>query len=140
MLGLIYFQRFDILMFTETFQRDPTSLRHFYCYETYAKKGERGRPYGGLVVAIKPELKPCLLSSSDYHLTVESCFGYFICCYFSPTCDTSLIIDTLEPILNSLDTRKTIIVGGDFNCRVDQKESQRGKDLIGCLPILVSVS
>lgn len=127
-----YFQQFDIVLLTESFRTAPTALKEFYTYDVLAKKEERGRPFGGLLIAVKPHLKPREVSHSDHFLVVSTLSCNVILCYFNPKCDSSDFAVELVQAFSGVDLSKPSLVCGDFNARLD-KPNSKTEDLLELL-------
>ena len=131
--GLEFFAAFDILCLTETFQLTSTSIQGFYCHESLAGKGEAGRPYGGVLVGIKPGLNARMKNSSPHHVAVELEKLNVVCCYYSPTVSVDDLLEDLMSALGLLDLRKPTLLGGDFNARLDIPNVAKTNDLTDAL-------
>ena len=47
----------DFLILTETFATKDFTFHNFTCFHNYAKKTDRGRPSGGVTIAMSKKLK-----------------------------------------------------------------------------------
>ena len=125
-----YFSGFDILLLNETFQLQDASISKFYCFEQLAAKELAGRPIGGIVIAVVPQLKPKLISKSKYHVAVETDLVILVCFYFSPDCDAMILLDAVAEQLCTLNVSKPSVFCGDFNARIDSDGNEKATFLI----------
>lgn len=125
--GSAFFDNFHVLILGETFQLSNVSLP-FRCFETLATKQDRGRPSGGLLVAVKPQFSPKLVVKSDCCVAVSTAFGNVIGCYFNPAWKIEDIVDELVACFSEIDLSLPTLACGDFNARIDD-QSDKGSDL-----------
>jgi hypothetical protein len=135
--GHTIFEKADVILLTETFimpdAADTLPTTH-YAFHSYATKGTRGRPSGGIVILVKPELQPRRITNSTNHVAVSiNNVTAVICFYFPPDYDIDNLVLEVHNVLSSI-TADNVIVGGDFNCRIDQGE--RGRDLVETLNLI----
>ena len=128
-----YFKNFDIVMLTETFQLSSTTLKGFHVYEELAVREGVGRPIGGILVAVKPDLRLKDLFVSKYCVGIEAKTCLILNFYFNPILDNFIVMDEIIEQLNKIDLTKPCIVGGDFNARIDNNRNERAEILIELL-------
>ncbi|XP_018497357.1 uncharacterized protein LOC108865137 [Galendromus occidentalis] len=117
-------------MLTETFlTHEPKELivPKYKGYFSEAKKTE-GRPSGGLAIFVGPRFAQSkVMFKSDHIIGVEIGDTTYATAYFSPNTPVAeIILEVHELIMNQSTT--SIVMYGDFNCRIDGRE-QRGVDL-----------
>lgn len=116
------FQENDILFFTETFATEDTEINNFYGIHSPAKKGDRGRPSGGLSCFVKSHLQPLNgINCTENTLTVSTRLVNIVGVYFAPNTEPETIIDDLGRALETIDDNKPTILAGDLNCRIDKR-------------------
>ena len=119
------FQDYDILLFTETFDTSDITINNFYGAHSPAKKGDRGRPSGGISCFIKPHLQPInVLDCTENTLSITTKIINIIGAYFAPNTQAETIIDELGKALENIDGDKPTILMGDLNCRIDKREAK----------------
>ena len=122
------FGKFDIVLFTETFAVTPISYPNFYSQEVLATKGNAGRPSAGLSILTKPSQNSVRVASSQFFLAVRTDFADVILFYIPPKTDMEQVLQVVDEGLAELDSSRTWIVAGDFNCRIDT--GSRGEELV----------
>lgn len=121
-------------MLTETFiSYDPTDqiIPDFKSYYAEATKTQ-GRPSGGLAILVSPLLTPTrIVLKTEYLLAVEVPGTTYIAAYYSPNTPVAEIVTDINEATLKIST-KTVVLYGDFNCRIDSDQS-RGADLTDAL-------
>ena len=125
-----FFEKFDMLLLTETFQLKPSSIPGFYSFDELAVKLEKGRPMGGITVAVRAEWRPKPIFRSEHMVGVEILSGVVYCAYFSPTCEVLDIVDHLAERLCLMDLSKQTLIAGDFNARIDAGRSMKTEAIV----------
>ena len=122
-------------MLTETFATSELHIQGFYSFNVLAKKvsSGRGRPSGGISILCRPWLSPKLISCSDFHVAVKTTQTSLICFYFQPDTVLEDILHHISDAVSTVDISQPLILGGDFNCRLDNGE--RGDELTDFLRI-----
>jgi hypothetical protein len=129
-----YLNSFHGLLLTETFQTSATSITGFYCYEELARKENAGRPVGGILIAVKPNLTNSkLLGHTEHVVAVSTGMISMACFYFNPKCDTVIMLEEVAERLCNMDLSKPCIIAGDFNARVDIDDNEKAELLIDLL-------
>lgn len=124
------FKSYDIIVLTETFiTSDIPSIPNFYTFMSYAKKPERGRPMGGLLIGIKPHMNGKLIQSTYDYIIVSTTAGYIVGLYLKPQTPIDEICAITADILNMIPEDVNVIFCGDYNVRIDI-ESDRKDHLI----------
>ena len=112
----------DVIILTETFNTRETCLQGYYTYEVLATKGHAGRPSGGITCLIKPHLAPAQLIYRTPNLLVLDCkYIVIIGAYFQPDYTAQDNVEALGEAFQRVDRSKTVVLGGDLNCRIDQR-------------------
>ena len=116
-----YLEKFSCFIFVETFRTVNTTISGFYTFESLAVKPKtgRGRPSLGILMGIKPELKPRLVYKSDFCIGVVTCAFNLIGGYFPPDIDSDVLTVEISEAISSFDMTLPTIIGGDFNARLD---------------------
>ena len=110
----------DLAILTETFLVDNWQHTGFYNIHLLAKKGERGRPMGGISILLKPWMTPTeQIIRQENSMLVATPNINIIAAYFQPYANAVEIIDEIGTLLKQCDNNKPAIIGGDFNCRLD---------------------
>src|SRR5579863_8909160 len=127
----------DIALLTETFllaPEDIPGMRGFHQLATMPEGG-RGRPVGGVSIYLRagmPRLQ-CVFKD-QYCLLLASKslnFGVF---YLPPNLDGVEVIDIVSAGIAHLDLRIPTVIGGDFNCRIDDgRHDEKGEVLLSFL-------
>ena len=111
----------DVLVLTETFIREATSIPGYYGYHVLANQGDAGRPSGGISCLIKPWLSPLyVLHRSRNVLAIKTNSMYVMCVYFQPHYSEQFIIDSLSETIGQIKENMPVILAGDLNCRTDK--------------------
>ena len=122
----------DFLLLTETLAKDDISclLPGFYCYFAEAVKPQRGRPMGGLssCVSKSPDCRSTEVYGNENMLCVSVTLLTIVVCYYPlNTCVDDILLDICQ-FLDTVPTCAKILLGGDFNCRIDG-DHRRGEIL-----------
>jgi Reverse transcriptase (RNA-dependent DNA polymerase)/Endonuclease-reverse transcriptase len=129
--GINVFKNLDILVFTETFSKVNYDIRHFYSAHSRATQGVGGRPSGGISCFSNPKLGPIINSiSNSSYLIVNLKSICIICFYLNPSLS---LIDVHEIVLEAFcqaQGNTPIVLTGDFNCRMDVSNNEKGISLI----------
>ena len=111
----------DILLFSETFATKDTEISGFHGIHSPAKKGEKGRPTGGLSCFVKPHLQPFSgIKCTDNTITITTRAVNIVGAYFPPNIEPENIIDDIGKAMETIDNDKPTILAGDLNCRIDK--------------------
>ena len=105
-------------------------LPQFFCYFSNAEKPTRGRPIGCLSIAIHRRIN-CSHHQVEKKRNILIMKGeYFAAAvaYFPPNTPTDQISLEICKALDTVKHSKLLILGGDFNCRLDDN-SRRGSTL-----------
>jgi hypothetical protein len=127
------FQIYDILCLAETFLTSynygPLE-KEFRIYQALAER-TRGRPSGGIMIAIKKHVKSEFVNATKHTVTVKTNGITLTSAYFPPDMDICEICTELaDNIPRRPEGTKNILIG-DFNCRLDA--GHRGADLLDAL-------
>ena len=126
-------ENFDLLLLSETFATKSFEIENFTCVHSPARQPAKGRPIGGLTIAINKRFRHSAkeLYNSEHILLVSlsNCTTKLMLCYFQPTYNIGNILNEIENALDYLEDKHPVIVCGDFNCRIDHS-NQRGVDLL----------
>jgi sorting nexin-29 len=112
----------DVILLTESLAKDATAplLPDYYMFDTPRSESSRG-------LAIGTRTPATCLAKGDHYLAVETLGVIFMVAYFVPNTPMDEILMIISGALASLDPNKPMILGGDFNCRIDT--GRRGTDL-----------
>jgi hypothetical protein len=112
--------RGDVLILTETFATSPIAVTGMYTHHSFAQKGARGRPSGGVAILIAPIIQDMrLIARGPNFLIVASPWLSIIGAYFSPVIPTAEMLDRLGEMLALLPAECPVLLAGDFNARID---------------------
>ena len=124
---------YDVLFLCETFATAGFEIDNFTCIHTQARKLPRGRPMGGLTIAINKRLrqsgKTLMCSEHSLAVSLSDTSIKLIVTYFPPNTVMNIIFAEIEQVLDSFDDSDSAIYCGDFNCRTENN-LPRGKDLM----------
>ncbi|XP_018495048.1 uncharacterized protein LOC108864261 [Galendromus occidentalis] len=124
-------------MLTETFltnEPEEQIIQHYKSFTAGAQK-TKGRPSGGLAIlasALIPNMKT--MFKNEYALGVQDENTTYIVAYYKPNTPVAEIIIDIHNIVNKIVT-KSVILYGDFNCRIDVEDS-RARSLIEAFLLL----
>ena len=129
-----------MLLLTETFATTEKQLGTHFVYHSLAKKNQkRGRPSGGLAIAIRKNLNvtPKTKAATDNYLIVELDSKLtVVVMYFKPDTPVEDIVYEISNAFDDIETDK-IVIGGDFNCRLDLKATEnRAQFLVDHMKVL----
>lgn len=122
------FQQSDIVALSETFLLNTPEINQFYVFSHNAMKKERGRPFGGILIATKQHLKPQEIKITANFIIVKTLVGYILTFYFPPYTDLDHLLEEISDALSYVDLDERIIISGDFNCRIDI-DIEKGREL-----------
>ena len=115
-----FFHKYDIVILTETFLTSDWDTHGFYCINNPATQNNRGRPKGGITCLIKPSLSPFRTEyKSEHILLVRTKLCIIICAYFQPDLTAEDIIEEMDAAMSKASKTDTVLLAGDFNCRID---------------------
>lgn len=112
-----WIQRFDAVIFNETFSLNHLSLQGFYTFDLPARSHGRGRPFGGVILAIKCLPSTWSHSVSDNCICLVTPYLVIIAVYFNPDFSAADIIDEISQLCSNLPSNSRVFVGGDFNAK-----------------------
>lgn len=128
------FSPYTAVMLTETFlthKPNEQLIENFKSYYAEARKTD-GRPSGGLAILASPLLLGTRCMFEEEHiLGIETQRTTLIVAYYNPKTPVAEIVVDLLNAANKVVT-KSVIVYGDFNCRLDSQDG-RARDLIEAL-------
>ena len=117
---------YDILLLIETFSLNSVEILGFTCYCTKAIKSGKGWPQSGLAIALSKQLG---ITSNILHqnkkilaLQIKEFSLIIIVAYFPLKTDLETIYQALTEKIQCRQGRARMILGGDFNCRLDSTE------------------
>ncbi|CAG0893137.1 unnamed protein product [Darwinula stevensoni] len=114
------FSKHDVILLTETFAEEPVELNGFYTFNSPAmKRARRGRPSGGITIAVKPFMEPSLLLKSESYVVVQTKVCNLVCCYVQPQCEVEEMLEVVLRALENINQELPTILTGDFNARSD---------------------
>lgn len=125
--GETLFDKYEIMMLTETFvcSQAAITLREHKVFHGLAKAQSRGRPQGGVAIAVRTSTWAELLHSSPTTVAVEIPEYYLIVSYYPPHMEVEEIVEELaESIGKCTNDSKHVICAGDYNCDIS-KDSNR---------------
>lgn len=128
----------DIVLLTETFQLEELHLlgmRGFHQLASRPARGGPGRPKGGLSVYLREDLPHFQCLRKDEYGLILSSGGFNLAVfYLPPDLDLIDVTDIVSEAITGLDLKLPTVVGGDFNCRIDEcNGDNRGKGLLELL-------
>ena len=131
--GSNYLNDYDILLLYETLMIEKPVLQNFLAFDVPAVKQQHGRPLRGVEICIKTHIcSKFITRHSSTELLVISLHDILIslCCKYSPP-NNNLGDDqyNISNCLVNIPRNDTIIMSGDFNCRIDSEHKQ-GSELI----------
>ena len=133
---------FDVLLFTETFLTKLWPIPNFRVFNSFARPGEKknkkiSRPTGGMLIAINNKLDTntscCYKTESVLVLNLSQIDLFLVLCYFPPKTPLSDIKIQIADGLSNCNMNMNVALMGDFNCRIDSGNDNRGQELIDFL-------
>lgn len=121
-------QKYDIVTLNETFLLKYPRIEEFYVFSQDAFKKEKGRPSGGILIAVKPYLQPQEIRSTVNYIILRTVFDFVLTFYFPPQTDSEYLLGEVNEALSHVNFSERIIISGDFNCRIDT-ECEKSKEL-----------
>ena len=122
---------YDILLLTETLSVNSVEIPGFTCFCTKAIKSGKGRPQSGLAIALSKQLRiTCNVLHQNNKLLalqIKEFSLIIIVAYFPPKTDLETIYQALTETFQCCQGKARMVLGGDFNCRLDS--SERGNSL-----------
>lgn len=137
----------DAILLTETWRKDDLQMNGFVCVCEPAVKAEGafGRRSGGLLTAIRPRFRHEVISSQRFstHVKLVDSGIHLVSSYFPPETSprepfpVSEIISHISAVYAEC-SGETVILTGDFNCRIDGKDGERsrGEELVSGLELI----
>jgi exonuclease III len=124
-IHLQYFHSFDIILLTETFLLTKFSIPGFRIENIYATKSDLGRPKHGISIYYNEKLGN-LKSSSILQNFVVLNFDHLsvVCSYLNPNLKPDVLWEQLINSMEHVENQKNLIYAGDFNCRIDKKNTK----------------
>ncbi len=114
------FKNSDIIALTETFITSQINIKDYNTYCSYANKQNRGRPVGGLMMAVRVSIRSKLIVANEQYISVKIADTILTLFYFRPEEELEEIVATINDSINSnRNINKNLIIMGDFNCRID---------------------
>jgi Reverse transcriptase (RNA-dependent DNA polymerase)/Endonuclease-reverse transcriptase len=114
------FKNFDIIVFTETFLKVNYDLLDFYSAHLHAIQGMGGRPSGGISCYVNPRLGQILSINMGKNYVIVTLRNFcIISFYLNPSLNETDVHEVILEAFSKAPTDKTIIMTGDFNCRID---------------------
>jgi hypothetical protein len=114
------FDQMTIWILTETLAVAAFSVEGFYAFHAPAIQGEAGRPMGGVSVLVAPSMpSPTLHAQGHNFLIVLLDSLALVAAYFSPAMTVELFIESLADIIALVPSGMSVLLAGDFNCRID---------------------
>ena len=116
---------YDLAIFTETFIMDNWNHPLFYSTHVLAKKGDKGRPAGGISVLMRPWMTPIIrtIRKENAVLIVTKELA-IIAAYYPPNHSALEILEEIHYLIQQIKHEKPTIIAGDLNCRIDKKNSK----------------
>lgn len=126
-----WFSPYDVVILTETFLTSYLHIQGKYAIHNFASQGDRGRPKGGISCLLSPRLCPfVVVHRTDNLLMVQTTVCWIISVYFQPEWKSYEIIQEINTALTQADNKKQVIIGGDFNCRIDEYQNEKAMTVI----------
>ena len=117
---------YDILILTERFSVNSVEITGFTCFCTKIIKSGKGRSQSGLAIAPSKQLRfTCNVLHQNNKLLAQQIKEFsliIIVAYFPPKTDLETIYQALTEAFQCFQGRARMIMGGDFNCRLDSTE------------------
>jgi Reverse transcriptase (RNA-dependent DNA polymerase)/Endonuclease-reverse transcriptase len=133
------FSIYDLIIFTETFSKVNFDLMNFYSVHSHAIQGVEGRPSGGISCFVNPRLGQIISSSDKNYVIVNLSNISVICFYLNPSLHEVDIHEGILEAFSKVPSDKSIIMAGDFNCRVD-RNIKTGKMYVKGVAIINTMS
>jgi hypothetical protein len=112
-----------IWILTETLSIDDFIVEGFYAYQTPAKQGAAGRPYGGVAVLVAPAVPtPTLIASGHNFIILRIESMILVAAYFSPDLPIHRFMEDLVDLFAAIPAGLPVLLAGDFNARIDKPD------------------
>lgn len=113
----------DILIWCETFLTQSVEISGFYSEHALAEAKQEGRPYGGVSCFFKPTMGQTVWRHTGKN-TIILKFKFFtvVGLYIRPQATTDEVVESIFSALSLVELDPTIILAGDFNCRLDKPD------------------
>jgi len=122
------FDKYDVIALVETMLTNSVNIPNFSIIDSLAQLNPRGRPTGGISLAVKNGCNYKLINSTKNGMAIvisNICINIF---YFSPNTALDEIFEECTKFLDIIPVELKTITIGDFNCRID-RPCERGKAL-----------
>ena len=117
---------YDILLLTETLSVNSVEIPGFTCFCTKAIKSGKGRPQSGVAIALNKQLRiTCNVLHQNNKLLalqIKEFSLIIIVAYFPPKTDLETKYQALTEAFQCCQGKARMVLGGDFNCRLDSSE------------------
>jgi Endonuclease-reverse transcriptase len=120
------FEKYDVIMLTETFLRKEQSLPGgFYSEHCFASQKKRGRPIGGISIYYKAKLGKLQSKSVTPRFVILNFQNLTIVgSYLNPKMSRIVLDNELRSTIKHISSFQNLIFAGDFNCRLDKKSNK----------------
>ena len=109
-------------------------MKGFYNVHVFARKGDRGRPLGGVTCLINPKLPSFeILLKEEDELVIKTRIATLVCLYYRPECSAINVVEGIQRALDVIKTNEKVILAGDLNCPVN-KMNGKAKIVLDYLP------
>lgn len=126
-------QKYDIVILTETLATKPIEIAGKYASHSPAMQGPTGRPAGGVSCYYNPSIGQKISEYTEKNMViVKTNTVTLIGAYFNPKTDIVEVIDSMINAIKRTNPEETVILAGDFNCRLDTN-NQRSRILMDTL-------
>ncbi|KAJ4437826.1 hypothetical protein ANN_13764 [Periplaneta americana] len=123
-------QEYGIVILTEILATKPIEVPGKYASHAPAMQEEAGRPSGGVPCYYSPSIGQKNFEHTEKNMViVKTNIVTIIGLYFNPKTDIVEVMDSTISAIKHTNPEETIILAGDFNCRLD-KNNQRARILI----------
>ena len=116
------------MLLVETMSVKSLDFPNFLCKSAEATKHERGRPTGGITIAVHQRImnKCDVVSKSDFCISfkLENTPRFFIVAYFNPDIEEDDMLHELSRNLCFSQSTDEIFLFGDFDCRIDKPDEK----------------
>ena len=124
--------KYDIFVFTETWETHPLTMPRLHVIQSFARKTEGpGRPSGGVAVFYNNKLTNATCECAEDDIVVLNCDNcVIIAMYINPSTPLSTFEDKLAHVASWIRSDVPTVLCGDLNAPVDKPDSKRTRSLL----------
>ena len=123
LIPINFWNRYNIVIATDTFLTDHINIPNMYCKHALATKKEKGRPEGGVTCMYKHTIGIVKETHTEENMVIIRTDKLSIIgLYISPLQKVDDAIEHIVKAISIVKNDQNIILGGDLNCRIDKPD------------------